>query len=152
MSQPDLTADRFNLQRFTAAQEPLYATVLGELRQGRKRTHWMWFIFPQVEGLGHSSMAQHYAIRSREEAVAYLAMPLLGARLIECTRLVLDVPSNSAHEIFGSPDDMKFHSSMTLFNAVAPNGFYSQALDRFFEGKPDEATLKILREWSNEGA
>jgi uncharacterized protein (DUF1810 family) len=141
------TIDRFNLERFVAAQAPIYATALRELGQGRKRTHWMWFIFPQVEGLGHSSMAQRYAIRSRNEAQAYLATPLLGARLLECTAAVLDIPARPAFEIFGSPDDLKFHSSMTLFNEVDRSGFYAQALDRFFEGKPDNATLDILHKW-----
>jgi uncharacterized protein (DUF1810 family) len=139
------TTQRFDVQRFVAAQTPVYATVLHELRRGRKQTHWMWFVFPQVEGLGHSAMAQRYAIRSRDEALAYLATPLLGARLQECTTAVLNVPARSAHDIFGSPDDLKFHSSMTLFNEVDRSGFYAQALDRFFEGKPDNATLEILK-------
>ena len=144
MTQHGKTTRRFNLQRFTEAQQPLYSTALGELKAGRKRTHWMWFVFPQVEGLGHSSMTQHYAIKSRDEAVAYLATPALGARLIECTKAVLAVPDKSAHDIFGSQDDMKFHSSMTLFDAVDGGGLYGQALDRFFAGERDQATLAIL--------
>jgi uncharacterized protein (DUF1810 family) len=122
--------------------------VLAELKSGRKQSHWIWFIFPQVDGLGRSSTAHQYAIKSREEAIAYLATPVLGARLIECTKAVLAVPDKSAHEIFGSPDDMKFHSSMTLFDAVDGGDLYRQALDRFFNGEPDQATLDILREWS----
>jgi uncharacterized protein (DUF1810 family) len=118
MRQASRTTDRFNLRRFAVAQQAIYANVLAELKSGRKQTHWIWFIFPQVDGLGRSSTAKHYAIKSRDEAVAYLAKPLLGARLAECTKLVLDVPKKSAHEIFGSPDDVKFRSSMTLFDAV----------------------------------
>jgi uncharacterized protein (DUF1810 family) len=147
MPQPDLTTNRFNLQRFISAQEPLYAAALAELTAGRKRTHWMWFVFPEVDGLGHSSMARQYAIRSRDEAIAYLATPLLGARLTECTNTVLAVPEKSAHEIFGSPDDLKFHSSMTLFDSVDRGRLYGQALNRLFNGKPDNATLDILKRW-----
>ena len=147
MSQPVVSTNMFNLQRFIAAQAALYATVVNELRHGTKRTHWMWFIFPQVEGLGHSSMATRYAIRSRDEAIAYLATPLLGARLLECTRAVLAVPDKSAYEIFGSPDDLKFRSSMTLFDAVDSTGPYGQALDRLFGGDRDQATLDILNQW-----
>jgi uncharacterized protein (DUF1810 family) len=151
MSESALSTKQFGLRRFVAAQAPVYGTVLSELRFGRKRTHWMWFVFPQVEGLGYSDMARRYAIRSREEAAAYLAMPLLGARLIECTTAALHVPAKSAHDIFGYPDDLKFHSSMTLFNEVHRGGFYAQALDRFFEGKPDNATLEILKKWNQGG-
>jgi uncharacterized protein (DUF1810 family) len=141
------TTDRYNLQRFVAAQRTVYKTVLAELRNGRKQAHWIWFIFPQVDGLGRSSTAHHYAIKSRDEAIAYLAIPLLGARLIECTKLVLAIANKSAQEIFGSPDDLKFRSSMTLFDAVDSGSLYSQALDRFFGGKSDWATLEILESW-----
>jgi uncharacterized protein (DUF1810 family) len=110
--------DDFNLQRFVQAQQPVYAAALAELKGGRKQSHWMWFVFPQVAGLGRSTMAKHYAIRSRNQAVAYLGSPLLGTRLAECTRAVLDVEGRSAHDIFGSPDDLKFRSSMTLFDTV----------------------------------
>jgi uncharacterized protein (DUF1810 family) len=147
MSQLIVSANTFNLQRFIAAQAALYPTVVKELRDGTKRTHWMWFIFPQAHGLGHSSMARQYAIRSRDEAIAYLATPLLGARLLECTRAVLAVPDRTAHEIFGSPDDIKFHSSMTLFDAVDSRSLYGEALDRFFGGNRDQATLNILKQW-----
>jgi len=108
----------------------------------------MWFVFPRVEGLGHSSIAQHYAIKSRDEAIGYLATPVLGARLIECTRAVLNVPDKTAHEIIGSPDDMKFHSSMTLFDSIDAGGLYGQALDRFFGGERDQATLAVSDQWA----
>jgi uncharacterized protein (DUF1810 family) len=147
MSQPIVSTNTFSLQRFIAAQGALYPTVIKELRDGTKRSHWMWFIFPQLHGLGQSPMARQYAIRSRDEAIAYLATPLLGARLLECTRVVLAVQDKSAHEIFGSPDDLKFHSSMTLFDAVDGSGPYSRALERFFGGNRDQATLDILKQW-----
>jgi uncharacterized protein (DUF1810 family) len=116
VTQSEPTTDRFRLQRFVTAQRDIYDVARTELASGRKQTHWMWFIFPQADGLGHSSTARHFAIRSRDEAVAYLATPLLGARLIECTKLVLAVPDKSADEIFGSPDDMKLRSQ--YFTAV----------------------------------
>src|SRR4051794_27914329 len=143
-------ADRYDLQRFVAAQELVFATALAELQAGRKRTHWMWFIFPQLRGLGRSATAIYYGIASLDEARAYLAHPLLGPRLESCTNAVLGVEGRSLHEIFGSPDDLKFHSSMTLF-AVAAGGEagetaspYRQALDRRFQGKPDPQTLGLL--------
>jgi uncharacterized protein (DUF1810 family) len=137
--------DTFDLARFAAAQDPLYGRVAGELRQGRKQTHWMWFIFPQIAGLGRSAMAERYAISSLDEAVAYLAHPLLGGRLRECTRLVLAVEGRSARQIFGAPDDLKFHSSMTLFAEATPRDLiFQSALDKYFEGEPDAATLGKL--------
>ena len=145
--QQDTTA-AYDLQRFVIAQQPVYATALAELRAGRKTTHWIWFVFPQVEGLGYSAMSQRYAVRSKSEAVAYLAHPLLGARLTECTRTILAVRDLSAHEIFGSPDDMKLRSSLTLFDAVDAGGFYREGLDRFFSGQRDPATLAVLGRWS----
>jgi uncharacterized protein (DUF1810 family) len=142
--------DPFDLQRFVDAQNFVYAKALDELRMGRKQTHWIWFIFPQAEGLGSSSMAQHYAIRSRDEASRYLAQPLLRARLVECTKAVLEVEDGkSAYDIFGSPDDMKFRSSMTLFKIVGSEECFRLALDRFYEGKPDEATITILKKWGH---
>jgi uncharacterized protein (DUF1810 family) len=141
-------ADRFQLQRFVEAQNPLYATVTDELRQGRKRTHWMWFVFPQVEGLGQSEMARRYAIRSRGEVIAYLDHPLLAARLVECTRLVLKHSGKSAHDIFGSPDDLKFRSSMTLFDEFSSiEAVYRYAPERFYDGAPDPGTVEILKNW-----
>jgi uncharacterized protein (DUF1810 family) len=145
MAEP--TEDPFDLKRFITAQAPLYADALAELRQGEKRTHWMWFVFPQVAGLGRSPTAQHYAIQSRDEAQAYLAHPVLGARLCECTRAVLD-SSRSAHQIFGSPDDLKFHSCLTLFERISGNSFLTAALAKFFRGELDRATLEILARWA----
>jgi uncharacterized protein (DUF1810 family) len=141
-----MTDDPYNLQRFVAAQAGVYDRVAAELRAGRKRSHWMWFIFPQISGLGFSAMAQRYAISSRAEAVAYLEHPLLGARLLECTGSVNAVEGRSIHEIFGSPDDMKFRSSMTLFAQAAPDGAsFAEALDKYFGGEPDARTLDLLR-------
>jgi uncharacterized protein (DUF1810 family) len=138
--------DPFDLQRFHAAQAPIYERALAELRAGQKRSHWMWFVFPQLRGLGISATAQHYGIRSRAEAAAYLADPILGARLKECTEAVLQVQDRSLHTIFGSPDDLKFRSSMTLFAAAAGKhgGLFQAALDRCCEGKRDPRTLALL--------
>ena len=113
--------DPYDLQRFIEAQNPVYAQVCAELRNGRKESHWMWFIFPQMRGLGHSQMAVKFGIASREEAEAYLQHPVLGPRLRECARLVTAVEGRSIHEILGSPDDLKFRSSMSLFASVAPD-------------------------------
>ena len=139
-------SDPFNLQRFVDAQAPVYERVVEELRAGQKRSHWMWFVFPQIAGLGHSSMAQKYAISSLEEAMGYLAHPLLGPRLRECTRLVNAVTGRTIEEIFGYPDDMKFRSSMTLFaKAGADPGVFGEALKKYFGGEPDEKTLECLQ-------
>src|SRR5438132_5859867 len=131
-----MTAADFNLERFVTAQALVFATVLGELRAGRKRTHWMWFIFPQLAGLGRSSTARVYGISSIDEARAYLAHPLLGPRLELCARIVLASESSSLHAIFGSPDDMKFRSCMTLFSLAAddPANPFHLALDRWCGG------------------
>jgi uncharacterized protein (DUF1810 family) len=134
----------FDLRRFVVAQQPVYATALAELEAGAKRSHWMWFIFPQAEGLGHSAIAQRYAIRSLDEAIAYLAHPLLGARLAECTRAML-AASGSAHSILGSPDDLKFRSSMTLFGTADAGGLYREAVRRFFDGEEDPRTVAIVK-------
>lgn len=136
--------DPFDLERFVRAQDPVFRAVQGELARGRKQTHWMWFVFPQVAGLGLSAMSQRYAIGSRAEAEAYLAHPLLGPRLIECTRLVLAVEGRTIHAILGAPDDAKFRSSMTLFGAVSAEPVFGEALDRYFAGQRDNATLEIL--------
>lgn len=138
---------RFNLQRFIIAQQPVYATALAELKDGAKRSQWMWFIFPQADGLGHSAMAQRYAIGSMDEAIAYLAHPLLGTRLLESTKAVLGVTGKSACQIFGSPDDAKFRSSMTLFDVADRCGPCREALDRYYEGKEDAASLRIIERW-----
>jgi len=141
-------SDSFDLPRFVRAQDPLYSQVLRELRQGRKTSHWMWFVFPQLRGLGFSSTAHHFGITSRAEAEAYLEHPLLGARLRECTALVLQTRGKSAREIFGSPDDMKFRSSATLFAEVslseADVALFISALTTFYEGAKDERTLSLL--------
>jgi uncharacterized protein (DUF1810 family) len=135
----------YDLQRFVDAQRDVYATALAELRAGRKRTHWMWFIFPQIAGLGHSEMARRYAIRSGDEAAAYLAHPVLGPRLRESASAVAMHEDLSVDDIFGAPDNMKFHSSMTLFADVAPDEAIFQAcLGRFFDGMPDSATMERL--------
>jgi uncharacterized protein (DUF1810 family) len=134
-----------DLARFVQAQQPLMRDVRAELAAGRKRTHWMWFVFPQLRGLGHSAMARHYGIASREEAAAYLAHPVLGARLRECVDLVLAVPDRTAHEIFGSPDDLKLRSCLTLFRAIdGADSVFGRALDRYFDGQPDPMTLQLL--------
>lgn len=135
--------DPGNLERFVKAQDPIYHRVIGELRQGRKQTHWMWFVFPQLVGLGRSFMAQRFAIASLDEARAYLDHRILGPRLRECTQAVLDVEGRSAHDIFGSPDDLKFRSSMTLFAHAAPSPFRA-ALDKYFDGADDAGTLALI--------
>ncbi|MCJ2089115.1 DUF1810 domain-containing protein [Methylobacterium sp. E-005] len=137
--------DRYNLDRFVAAQTGVFHCALAELEAGEKRSHWMWFIFPQIAGLGSSPMAQRYAIGSLEEAQAYLGHPTLGERLRTCTAAVNRVSGRSAHAIFGSPDDMKFRSSMTLFGAAAPDEpLFAAALTRYFNGEPDSKTLAKL--------
>jgi uncharacterized protein (DUF1810 family) len=139
-------ADPFNLERFVTAQAPVFANVLAELEAGRKQSHWMWFVFPQLRGLGHSSMARFYAIADVNGARAYLAHPLLGPRLELCTRTVLRHPEKSLHLMFGSPDDMKFQSCMTLFAlaVVDPVSVFNQALDQCCSGVLDPQTLKVL--------
>jgi uncharacterized protein (DUF1810 family) len=137
--------DRYNLQRFVDAQGPVIEQVFRELRAGRKNSHWMWFIFPQLRGLGRSPMAVKYAIVSREEADAYLRHEVLGPRLRECTRLVNLVEGKSVSEIFGYPDDLKFHSSMTLFaNVASDEEIFTDALDKYFSGQLDPLTMEEL--------
>jgi len=139
-------SDPFQLARFVAAQDGVYLRVVQELRTGRKRSHWMWFIFPQLEGLGTSEMARRYAISGLPEAQAYLTHPLLGTRLIECTRIVNGLHGSSALQIFGHPDDLKFHSSLTLYELVAgKHSEFSTALDKYFAGQRDPATLQRLQ-------
>lgn len=138
-------ANDFNLERFVSAQKGVYETALAELQAGHKRTHWMWFIFPQIAGLGSSQMAQTYAIGSGDEAAAYLAHPVLGPRLRTCASAVAAHDDLDVDTIFGHPDNLKFHSSMTLFADVAPDEAVFQAcLDRFFGGGADPATLARL--------
>lgn len=137
--------DPFDLKRFVLAQEPVYDTALAEIRSGRKRSHWMWFIFPQAAGLGFSAMSERYAIGSIEEARAYLDHPTLGARLRECADAVLAVQGRTASAIFGSPDDMKLRSSMTLFaQAGGENSVFTRVLDKYYGGEQDGATLRQL--------
>jgi uncharacterized protein (DUF1810 family) len=138
-------SDPFDLQRFVDAQGRIYPQVLEELSRGRKQSHWMWFIFPQIAGLGFSSMAQRFAMGSRAEAVAYLAHDLLGPRLIECTRLVMAARAKTINEILGSPDDLKFRSSMTLFDAVSTQPTFAEAIANFYSSEKDPATLNILQ-------
>ena len=132
--------DPHDLQRFVAAQAPVIDAVRNELRRGRKASHWMWFVFPQIAGLGMSAMSQRFAIQSLDEARAYLAHPVLGPRLAECVRLALAVEGKSAHDIFGSPDDMKFHSCLTLYAAAATDDVFRRALEKYFGGRQDAAT------------
>jgi len=135
----------FDLQRFVNAQDPVFEDVLLELRRGDKKGHWMWFIFPQIKGLGISAMSQRFAIPSLAEAEAYLAHAVLGPRLIQCTEVVDAVEGRSAERIFGSVDAMKFRSSMTLFRESAPAGsVFDQALKKYFAGEPDTRTLELL--------
>jgi uncharacterized protein (DUF1810 family) len=143
--------DPYNLQRFVDAQRPVYERVCRELQQGRKQSHWMWFIFPQIQGLGRSEMAQKFAISSREEAEAYLAHPVLGPRLRECSRIIADLEGRSIEDIFGYPDDRKFRSSMTLFARAAVDKdkdkdkeIFQRCLDKYFRGEPDRLTLAPL--------
>lgn len=133
------------LPRFIEAQDLIYETACNELALGEKSSHWMWFVFPQLKGLGKSPIARHYALESAAEALAYWQHPVLSARLKECTQLVLAQPNTSALDVFGTPDDLKFKSCMTLFAKIAPEEpLFQKALDKFFGGKPDEATLKLL--------
>ena len=137
--------DAVNLQRFVDAQASVYARVLSELRSGSKQSHWMWFVFPQIAGLGHSAMAKKYAISSSEEAAAYLNHHVLGPRLRECTSLVNAIEGRSIEDIFGYPDDLKFRSSMTLFvRATQDNREFEDALQKYFQGEPDSATVALL--------
>jgi uncharacterized protein (DUF1810 family) len=139
------TDDPYDLQRFVTAQDPVLDRVREELRRGRKSSHWMWFVFPQVAGLGSSPTAQHYAISGLDEARAYLAHPVLGPRLVECARLAAAVEGRSAREVFGYPDDLKLRSSMTLFARAAPDEpAFAGVLDRYFDSEPDPRTLERL--------
>ena len=138
-------SDPFNLQRFVKAQEPVFERVTSELRAGCKTSHWMWYVFPQIRGLGSSRMAQTYAISSREEAVAYLKHPILGPRLRGCTRLVNEVQGRSIEDIFGHIDSLKFRSSMTLFaHATSDNLVFFEALSKYYGGEQDDSTLAEL--------
>ena len=138
--------DVFNLRRFEHAQEEAYEAALSELKSEKKRSHWMWFIFPQFEGLGHSSMSKLYSVKSIEEAKAYISHPVLGTRLIECAETVIAIEGRSAFNVFGSPDDLKLKSSMTLFDYVAVSqNVYAHVLDKFYDGERCNKTLHLLK-------
>lgn len=140
-----MTPGPFDLERFLNAQESVYPTALAELRGGRKRTHWMWFVFPQFAGLGSSATSWHFAIKSLEEARAYLRHPVLGARLEECAGALIGIEGRSAADIFPYPDDLKLQSSMTLFDLVAPPGsVFARVLDKYFGGERDGTTVRLV--------
>jgi uncharacterized protein (DUF1810 family) len=145
-TEPSHQADPFQLSRFLRAQEVNYEQALAEIKSGRKRSHWMWYIFPQIDGLGFSETAKHFAIKSVEEARAYLAHPVLGPRLRECAEAAIGVEGRSAIEIFGSPDDLKLRSCATLFAQVSPPGsVFERLLAKYFQGQRDGKTLHLLR-------
>lgn len=139
-----MSGDPFDLARFVGPQDAMWSRVQAEMAAGRKESHWIWFVFPQIAGLGSSPRSVHFAIRSRDEAKAYLAHPVLGTRLRKITKLVLKVESRSAHDIFGDPDEMKFRSSMTLFDAISPDDIFADALQKYFANERDTATLAKL--------
>ncbi len=146
-SDENASDDAFGLSRFISAQHEVYTRALAEIKSGTKRTHWMWFVFPQIHGLGHSSTAEYYAIKSMEEAREYLNHPLLGSRLLECAEAVLAIEGRSASEIFGYPDDLKLKSSMTLFASVADSdSLFIRVLDKYYHGERDIRTLRLLAE------
>ncbi len=135
------------LQRFIQAQQNQYETALSEMKKGRKRSHWMWYIFPQIKGLGFSEMSNYYAIQNKQEAEAYVTHPVLGKRLTEICEALLQLPDNNARNIFGSPDDLKLHSSMTLFASLADSpSVFTDVLKKFFSGNKDEKTIRILQQ------
>ena len=149
MSNAPSTDDRYDLNRFVQAQEEIYPRALAEIRRGRKASHWMWFIFPQIDGLGYSSTAKFYAIKSKGEAKAYLNHPLLGKRLGECAKALLKITGRSAAEILGYPDDLKLRSSMTLFASISePDSVFSQVLQQYFDAQPDQRTIDLLEQSS----
>lgn len=135
-----------SLERFIEAQEKSYEIALNEIKKGRKRSHWMWYIFPQIKGLGHSSTAQYYAIQNRAEAEAYLNHPVLSGRLFEISEELLKIESNDASKVFGYPDDLKLKSSMTLFSLISKKSVFKRVLDKFFDGEIDERTVELLEE------
>jgi uncharacterized protein (DUF1810 family) len=144
------STDPYNLKRFVEAQEKIYPQALAEIRNGSKESHWMWFIFPQFQGLGFSSTSMRYAIKSLAEAKAFLAHPILGPRLVECAEAALGVEGRSANEIFDSPDDMKLKSCATLFASVTPAGsVFHRLIEKFFEDKRDQKTLRLLESSAN---
>ena len=142
---PALAGDPHNLQRFMSAQESVIDIVIQELKTGDKQTHWMWFVFPQIQGLGRSEIAKHYGISSTEEALAYLSHPVLGTRLKQCVGILADLSDRSAEQVFGSTDAMKFRSSMSLFALVSSGeNIFEEVLRKYYDGSPDQKTLDIL--------
>ena len=142
---PRCSTDPHDLGRFVQAQEVNYLQALAEIRDGRKRSHWMWYVFPQFDGLGHSSTSKQYSIKSAAEAEAYLRHPTLGARLNKCCEALLKIERRSAHEIFGSPDDMKLRSCATLFASVStPGSVFERLLDKYFDGRRDDQTIRLM--------
>lgn len=147
MSNANKANDLYNLDRFISAQEDVYSTVLAELKVGEKRLHWMWFIFPQIEGLGRSATSKLYSIKNLDEASLYLSHPVLGQRLLECSETVLAIDERTASDIFNFPDNHKLHSSMTLFLCVAgDNSTFARVLEKYFNGVQDGKTIKILKD------
>ncbi len=143
---PSAAEDPFDLHRFVEAQADSYARAVQELRSGRKRSHWMWFVFPQFDGLGSSATTRHFAIKSIAEARAYLRHPILGARIAECTTIANHIEGRTARQVFGAPDDLKFRSSMTLFELVSPPpSVFASALEKYFAGVGDSRTLELVR-------
>ena len=137
--------DPYGLSRFIEAQDADYEQALAEIRSGRKRSHWMWYVFPQFTGLGSSPTSMHYAIKSRDEAEAYLSHPIIGRRLVECAEAVLQIRDRSAFEVFGSPDDMKLRSSATLFASVSAEGsVFHRLIDQYFDGRRDDRTIELM--------
>mgnify|MGYP001390796071 CR=1 FL=1 len=149
MQEDKLNQDKFDLERFVFQQEDSYQFALSEIKAGKKSSHWMWFIFPQIDGLGYSSMARRYSIKSLDEAKAYLEHPILGPRLKECAEALMEIEGKTAEEIFGFPDVLKLKSSMTLFEkAVGENSVFSSVLEKYFNGTRDSLTLDILNRQS----
>jgi len=137
--------DPYGLSRFIEPQDADYEQALAEIRSGRKRSHWMWYVFPQFTGLGSSPTSMHYAIKSRDEAEAYLSHPIIGRRLVECAETVLQIRERSAFEVFGSPDDMKLRSSATLFASVSAEGsVFHRLIDQYFDGRRDDRTIELM--------
>lgn len=141
--------DPFDLNRFISAQDQVYDRVLAELKNGRKRSHWMWYIFPQLDGLAQSTTSKYYAIKNLEEAIAYLNHPVLGARIIECAKTIVAIEGKTVSEMFGYPDDLKLFSSMTLFSEVADDSIFADVLDKYFQGERDDRTLQLLKKLKN---
>ena len=147
MPEPVMNNGVYDFSRFLSAQKGIFESVLDELRSGQKQTHWMWFIFPQMDGLGHSSTSRYYSIKSKEEARQYLDYPVLGARLLKCAEILLALEGKTATEIFGYPDDLKLKSSMTLFASVTESeSVFARVLEQYFDGERDQKTLYLLRQ------